>query len=94
MAESIRVVVDWTCILRRNGGGDMGASSVLCLRFAGFAGDAMARMIPRRRLLRSKARMRLPKRCADFVLSRFLRAAGSRSYSNFKVALSRLRGIT
>lgn len=63
MMESIRVVVDWT--LRRNGGGDTGASSVLCLRFAGFVGDVIVRMIPRRRFLRIDARARFLGGCAD-----------------------------
>ena len=54
--ESIRVVVDWT--LRRKGGGDTGASSVLCLRFAGCLGGVIVRMIPRSRFLRIDARLR------------------------------------
>ena len=64
--EGIRVVVDWT--LRRNGGGDTGASSVLFLRFAGFVGGVIVSMIPRIRIPRIVARVRFPRALCGWVL--------------------------
>jgi hypothetical protein len=65
--EGIRVVVDWT--LRRNGCEDNGASSVLCLRFAGFAGGVIVSMIPRIRVLRIAASVGCPRALCVFVIA-------------------------